>query len=302
MKEFLTNAFASAVRRLPVRWRERMFKALARDLGVESFVVAGKLGRFEGSVDDRMIHESYLQHRTWSPALQDILANVFRKSEGTFVDAGANIGLTTIPLARRTNVECHAFEPEPRNNAFLRRNVVANEVEGRVRVYGFALSDADGELAFELSPDNMGDHRVRASAPGAPAGNRYDEHLRATTRVPGRRLDGLLDASKLPRPLAMKIDVQGFEIRVLRGAKEFLPRLDALVVEFWPYGLRRAGDAPEELIELVRGFPYAAAFSDAETAIQLHPTERVLEKMRALAADADDPGWLDIVFSRTATL
>lgn len=305
MKDLITKAFAWAVQRLPARYRERMFKTLAGTLAVESFVVRGKLGKFEGSLDDRMVHEHYFQHRTWAPALQDMLAQrLFRKGEGSFIDVGANIGLTTIPLAIARNVECHAFEPEARNNVFLRKNIIANGVGESVHVYDFALSDADRELVFELSPDNMGDHRVRGEGPGdgARGPDRYDERLRKTTRVQGRRLDGVLDASKLRGPIVMKIDVQGSEVRVLRGAERLLPELDALIIEFWPYGLRRVGDSPEDFIELVRRFPFGIAFDDSAAVSKLQPAERVLEAMRALAQDRDNPGWLDLVFSRTETL
>ncbi|HXS99148.1 MAG TPA: FkbM family methyltransferase [Elusimicrobiota bacterium] len=305
MKNLAARTFAWLVERLPARFRERMFLACAASLGVESFVVTGKLGEFEGGIRDRMVHGAYLQDRTWAPALQEVLADrLFRKGEGAYIDVGANIGLTTIPLARARHVECHAFEPEARNNAFLRKNVIANRVGDRVRTYDFALSDADAELVFELASDNMGDHRVRAAGPaevrtGEP--NRYGEHLRETTVVQGRRLDGILDVSTLRRPLVMKLDAQGSEVKALRGAPRLLHELDALIVEFWPYGLRRLGDSPEELIELVRGFPFGAVLSGPEAAAGLRPAEEALALMRALGERKDDPGWLDVVFTRTQT-
>jgi hypothetical protein len=56
------------------------------------------------------------------------------------------------------------------------------------------------------------------------------------------------------RPDFIKVDVQGWELNVLRGMERTLKESDALIyLEFWPDGLRRAGDAPAELFSFVRG-------------------------------------------------
>jgi hypothetical protein len=52
----------------------------------------------------------------------------------------------------------------------------------------------------------------------------------------------------------IKLDIQGFEVRALRGATRVLPDNPdvKLVFEFWPHGLRAAGNSPEELLTFLK--------------------------------------------------
>jgi FkbM family methyltransferase len=74
----------------------------------------------------------------------------------------------SIPLAERRRVRCVAFEPEPRNFHWLERNIALHRVGSLFTNFNLALHSEETRLAFELSPSNSGDHRVR----GAPGGRR----------------------------------------------------------------------------------------------------------------------------------
>jgi FkbM family methyltransferase len=168
------------------------------------------------------------------------------------VDVGANIGTTTIEiLSRLPEATALAFEPEPRNFRLLEQNVVGNDLSARVACHRAAISDRDGEVSLEISPDNPGDHRVRLSgAPGA-----LDEQQRATTTVPAWRLDTLVARGDLPldEPALVFVDAQGHEAQILAGAGQLVGRVP-MVVEFWPYGLRRAGGY-DAFLDVVRRWP-----------------------------------------------
>jgi hypothetical protein len=98
-------------------------------------------------------------------ATMDFLRSIGKcppKGEGTVVDIGANIGVISIGLLHTG--ECHraiAIEPEPRNVALIERNVRQNGLQSKYITLPFAASNQRGELVFELSDDNFGDHRVR---------------------------------------------------------------------------------------------------------------------------------------------
>ena len=80
----------------------------------------------------------------------------------TIIDVGANVGTTTIPALKTFGMGSSiAFEPAPANVRLLRQNVEANRLEERVAAFEVALSDHDGDVAFDLSDSNSGDHRVR---------------------------------------------------------------------------------------------------------------------------------------------
>jgi len=175
-----------------------------------------------------------------------------------FLDIGAHIGSATcLAMVRYGAASSWLFEPSPDNLGLLKQNVLVNGINDRVRVSPVALSDTDGELTFELSETNWGDHRIRpegAPEPGSQA--LLGEHTRRTMSVPARRLDGLVEAGALDLAsigLAW-IDVQGHEGHVLSGARTLLASDVPIVCEYWPYALERAGglDRFNELVAVSR--------------------------------------------------
>jgi FkbM family methyltransferase len=130
------------------------------------------------------------------------------------VDAGANIGAYTIVLGSLVGSTgaVHAFEPVPRLAEILRRNVGLNRLEC-VRVHAEALSDDAGQVSIV--------DRDTASAVVASGG----------MSVPARRLDELAELRMVDVAL-MKLDVEGHEAPVLRGARDLLERRAIAVVLF----------------------------------------------------------------------
>jgi hypothetical protein len=71
-----------------------------------------------------MLIAEYARTGTFAPAVTEALQSFFAPAGGTYLDIGANIGLMTVPFACDKRVHCSAFEPEPVNFDFPRRNVV----------------------------------------------------------------------------------------------------------------------------------------------------------------------------------
>jgi FkbM family methyltransferase len=205
--------------------------------------------RFLVSTDDDVIGRVTFAYRGFDEAAMHALVRVLGERTGsseplrgrTIVDVGANIGTTSIYALRRFGAaRAIAFEPEPGNLALLRQNLWANELADAVDVRELALSDADGTVEFEISPENSGDHRVRVG--GGDAGE-MGEQDRRVIPVPARRLDGLIAAGELPLDdvALVWIDVQGHEAHVLAGATAVFDAGIPVSIEYWPYGLERAG-------------------------------------------------------------
>jgi FkbM family methyltransferase len=118
-------------------------------------------------------------------------------------DVGANVGFYTLLLAELVGAggRVFAFEPVPRNVELLRRHVEMNRCQN-VRILPCALGDSDGEAEFDPGPDTS---RGRIAA-GGPL------------KVPCSRADTLLAAGEVEAPDVIKIDVEGTEADVLRGA------------------------------------------------------------------------------------
>jgi len=175
----------------------------------------------------------------------------------TFIDIGANIGTSTIPAMRRYGAsDAVAFEPAPDTFALLQCNLVLNDLTDRVRAVQVAVSDLEGVATLELSESNWGDRRVRAEGTGEHA-DMLGESAWPTAQVRTARFDDLAADLELDldRVGLVWIDTQGHEGSVLAGASTVLERQLPLVVEYWPYGLRRSGGLDRVHSILAQAYP-----------------------------------------------
>jgi FkbM family methyltransferase len=200
------------------------------------------------STADRVIgRRLFVYHRTPETdivaaidALRAIPGATERLRGRAVIEIGANIGSHTVQLLTHYGAErVTAIEPNPDNCALLRQNVLANGVHDRVTLLPVAVSDNDGFVDLELSDGNSGDHRVRV--PGAAGDQR--EGARATIRVRSCRFDSLIDDGEIDLEAVGLIwmDAQGHEGHILAGARRLLESEIPIMMEYWPYGLRRAG-------------------------------------------------------------
>jgi FkbM family methyltransferase len=154
------------------------------------------------------------------------------------VDVGANIGFYTAELARRVGPSgrVFAFEPDPTNAAMIRRRRLGPQAI----LHEAAVGDEPGETALYLSDDLNVDHRTY------PTGS-----ARRQLRVSRVSLDEVLGDAEVD---FVKMDIQGHELRALQGMTGVLRRSSRLrmVLEFWPWGIRQAGDDPREVLALLR--------------------------------------------------
>jgi len=175
------------------------------------------------------------------------------KGEGTILDVGANNGITSIAMLNLGELErAIAIEPEPLNFQLLKVNVRQNALQDKVMCLPYAVSDRKGQLPFELSDTNDGDHRVR-TAKSTDSPDRFQESGRRVIGVQCETLGDLLSDvhAGFTRNIAVIwVDVQGYEGYVFKGARKLLSTGTPVVSEIWPYGIRRAGMSEKEFIEI----------------------------------------------------
>jgi FkbM family methyltransferase len=147
------------------------------------------------------------------------------------VDVGANVGMYSIWAAKSRGAKVIAFEPEAQNYALLNRNIKMNGVDGQVRAYCVALSDAGGYSELHLSDLRPGGscHSLgeRVDFKHEPMRPKYSQGCVAA------RLDDLVAASVIPMPHYIKLDVDGFEPKVIAGSRNVLANrtLRSLLIE-----------------------------------------------------------------------
>jgi FkbM family methyltransferase len=145
------------------------------------------------------------------------------KEGATVIDIGANIGLWALGAARRTGPKgvVHAFEPVPRNYEKLVRNLNLNQISC-VKAHKTGLSDVAGEaLIYDTSNGNSG---------GASLAQRTGVDKPITINL--MTLDRFCEEQNIQKVDLIKIDVEGAEILVLRGARNLLMREDAPAIFF----------------------------------------------------------------------
>lgn len=196
--------------RVPARgpggWREFTLGGGAADPGVLDAIVAGG-GEYEAATLRFM--------RRVLPA------------DAVVLDVGANIGALSLGFAALCPAGAvHAFEPGAASSGHLRRNIAASGL-ANLRAHRLALSDRTGELEFACDPADAGAAHVAAGGAGSET-------------VPATTLDAWVAAAAPARIDLIKIDVEGSEPAVLRGAAGTLARFrPALLVEVNPVTLQR---------------------------------------------------------------
>jgi FkbM family methyltransferase len=154
--------------------------------------------------------------------------HVLRTSD-LFVDVGANVGSYTILASAALGAKTIAFEPIPTTYGHLVDNIDLNGVHDLVIAHNIGVGAERGELIFTSSLDTV-NHVLGAA-----------ESDIASTKIAVNTLDEMLGES---RPTVIKIDVEGFETRVIDGAAKALSRdtLLAVVMELNGSGERYGFD------------------------------------------------------------
>lgn len=152
---------------------------------------------------------------TSEPGLQRVLSTLLRPGM-TVYDVGANVGFVSILSAHLVGPsgKVFSFEPLPSNADMVEHNARLNNFD-QVSVRREAVSEADGEARFKVSAE--------ASTLGMLENSTFakqDDAVVEFIPVKVRSLDSLAILDNLPRPDAIKIDTEGAEVDVLRGAVE----------------------------------------------------------------------------------
>lgn len=177
-------------------------------------------------------------------------------SGAILVDIGANVGMYSIFAAVAQGSRVYAFEPESQNFALLNANIAANDLSDLVTAFPLALSDKQLVDRLHLSEFKAGGS---CHSFGEQVG--FDLKPRASSFSQGcvsMTLDQLVDQGVLPHPEYIKIDVDGFEHKVIEGAAQTLahPKVVSVIAELNTH-LPEHRQAIERLGAL--GFHYDAA-------------------------------------------
>lgn len=155
------------------------------------------------------------------------------------VDVGANVGEFSEVLATYGPVTC--IEPDPRCWDVLRRRVPS------ARVLETAVSAYAGVGMLHQAQEASQSSLYTTACPDQ----------KTSCEVPVARLDDLVETADL-----VKIDAQGAEVAILRGASRLLHTCPVWILECWPHGIQAAGDDPLDLVRLCEAAGLSVKWAD----------------------------------------
>ena len=184
-----------------------------------------------------------------------IFFNIYEKSESKFIksncfegmnilDIGANIGYYTAIFSQLVGVNgtVISIEPDEESYKYLSKSIDSFNYKN-VFSFRLAASDTKQKLPLFISKDKWGDNRLYST-----------NQKRKSIIVECITIDELLKENKIENLDLIKIDVQGYEPKVLKGMSNIVKSSKELIIlsEFWPKGILEAGENPKEFLATLR--------------------------------------------------
>lgn len=183
--------------------------------------------------------------------LSDVLMEI--SSDDVFYDIGANVGLYSCMVGvAASDCDVLCFEPHPNNMRSLKENMEENSLTAEY----FSLALANENSTLKLSSDNaeagFGRHSLDT------------KDSSSTVAVDVRQLDSLRSDNKLPIPTVVKIDVEGAELEVIKGALDTFSnsRCRVIYCEVHPERMKSFGGNYDELRDCLRNLGFEIEIID----------------------------------------
>ena len=194
-------------------------------------------------------------------SLTELFNRLIRPTDVVF-DVGANLGLHTLTFSRLAK-HVVAFEPNPSLTPNLRKTLTNIK---NATLCDVCLTSENGMVQFHISE---WDHMLSSLS-------NWSGQPTRTIEVPGCSLDSLLSNGSIPKPDVLKVDVEGAELMVFRGAAKLLSQTDsprAIIFEELNSSSRKLGIADGEAADFLKAKGYALYLITDEGPVPL-PVER----------------------------
>ena len=176
-------------------------------------------------VPEARVAKDYFRTGIYERGYIDWAFNNFAREDKAVIDIGAHIGLYTVEMAKKAN-HVYSFECSPKSFNYLCANIALHDIPYKVTKYNIALSDKEGFTPYYIrDPKDGGGNGISG----------FDIDIQKqipTIQVPTK----LLDSYGLTNINFIKIDVEGHEEFVLKGAVKTLEENNypKILFESWP--------------------------------------------------------------------
>lgn len=222
---------------------------------------------------DRFIylsHDSFqsmwLMYHCWVDWEEFNLIGLYLDNNKVFFDIGSNIGFYSLWASKFIEQAgaIHAFEPDKKNFLRLTDNLKINQLETKVTINQKAVSDSNGPLDFSIGLD--GENHILM------------ESIENATKVEAVTLDHYCHTKNICCIDYLKVDVEGFELMVIKGAKSLLEHKKIKIIQLEiNTTLANSKTTAQELINYLNGFGYFLCQFDVDKA-QLMPIQYTIHR------------------------
>jgi FkbM family methyltransferase len=224
-----------------------MLAIYIRDFAVKLFALTARLGLRRLPFFNRAFLASYLVYKQYFEAGPIERLSDFVPAGSLVIDVGANVGFFSLRFAGWVGErgKVIAIEPEDANYVGLVKAIERGGFSSRVDTLKAVAAATGGEMLLEINPIHPADHKISRDGTGLP--------------VSALTLDQLVQANSGLRLALVKIDVQGAEMMVLKGAGRILKEAGpALFVELSEEGLNKFGSSVTEILKYLAELDYEA--------------------------------------------
>ncbi len=207
-------------------------------------------------ISNRVILKALAANAFYEPTLSTLLFRLLRPGD-TFVDVGAHIGYFSLLASKLVGAEGRVIAVEP-DDANADRLEMHKQTNGcaNIEIFRAVLSDAPGPKTFYVNADNDGGHSLWD--PGIHFFNEKSAANPQTRTLDGETLDSIIEKAGSPTVKLVKMDTEGAESHIVRGAPATLGghEIPFVVGEVNDFGLEQMGSSQQELRELMKANGY----------------------------------------------
>lgn len=178
------------------------------------------------------------------------------------LDVGTNIGETLLHFARLVGDggRVYGFEPDEVNFANVQKNIALNSFQN-LSVFNLGAADEKATVKlFRVDPHNLGMNRILA----ADEAGQFDDF----TTIETDTIDNVVAANNISRVDLIKIDIEGYEMHALRGARKLLEAFHpTLFIEVGYTRLLAHGTSPTEMVNFLRELGYSIFHAETDDAV-----------------------------------
>ena len=169
------------------------------------------------------------------------------KKNSIFWDIGANIGLYSCYAAKRADSKIYAFEPSVFNLELLAKNIHLNSLSDKITIIPFPLFDSLAVKPFYMTSKEWGGAQSNFGESLNYEGKSMSSVFKYNTV--GMSIDQTVDLLNLNKPNYLKMDVDGIEHLILKGATNTMQNVESLLIEVNDNYLKQASDVKKYLTQ-----------------------------------------------------